>query len=75
MGKDVFEAFPAARQVIEEAEDALKIPLRKLMFDGPMSTLTRTQNAQPGACPVYSFALASTRVLTHASSTNHCLST
>jgi [acyl-carrier-protein] S-malonyltransferase len=47
MGKDLAEAFPAAREVFEAADRALGAPLSTLCFEGPESTLTSTENAQP----------------------------
>ncbi len=47
MGKDVAEAFPAARLVFEAADEALGAPLSRLCFDGPAEELTLTHNAQP----------------------------
>src|SRR3954471_14993470 len=47
MGKDVAEAFPAARMVFEQADDALGTSLSRLCFDGPAEELTFTHNAQP----------------------------
>ncbi|MFM8800658.1 MAG: ACP S-malonyltransferase, partial [Tagaea sp.] len=47
MGKDLAEAFPAARAVFEEVDEALKQKLSKLMFEGPAEELTLTANAQP----------------------------
>jgi [acyl-carrier-protein] S-malonyltransferase len=47
MGQDLFEAFPAARQVFEEADKAIAFPLTKLSFEGPEEELRQTQNAQP----------------------------
>lgn len=47
MGKDLVEAFPAARDVFERADAALGIPLSRLCFEGPADELTLTQNAQP----------------------------
>jgi [acyl-carrier-protein] S-malonyltransferase len=47
MAKDLVEAFPAARNVIERADAALGSSLSTLMFDGPAETLTETHNAQP----------------------------
>jgi [acyl-carrier-protein] S-malonyltransferase len=47
MGKDLAEAFPAARAVFEAVDDAIEAPLSALMFDGPADELTRTVNAQP----------------------------
>ncbi|MSP83048.1 MAG: [acyl-carrier-protein] S-malonyltransferase [Alphaproteobacteria bacterium] len=47
MGRDLAAAFPAARQVFEEVDDALGQKLAKLMFEGLESDLTLTENAQP----------------------------
>ena len=47
MGLALSEAFPAARLVFEEVDDALEQKLSTLMFDGPGDKLTLTENAQP----------------------------
>ncbi len=47
MGKDLADAFPAARAVFESADKALAMPLSTLCFEGPEEDLTATQNAQP----------------------------
>lgn len=47
MGKDLVEAFPAARDVFERADAALGISLSHLCFEGPAEELTLTHNAQP----------------------------
>jgi [acyl-carrier-protein] S-malonyltransferase len=47
MGRDVFEASPAARAAFEAADEALGFPLSKLCFDGPEDELRRTENQQP----------------------------
>ncbi len=47
MGLSLSEAFPAARMVFEEVDDALEQKLSTLMFDGPEDKLTLTENAQP----------------------------
>lgn len=47
MGKDLAEAFPAARAVFDAADRALGIPLSHLCFEGPTGELTLTHNAQP----------------------------
>jgi [acyl-carrier-protein] S-malonyltransferase len=52
MGKALAEAFPAARLVFEEVDDALGQRLFKLMADGPMDTLTLTENTQPALMAV-----------------------
>lgn len=47
MGKDLHDAFPAAREVFETADSALGAPLSRLCFEGPADELTLTHNAQP----------------------------
>lgn len=47
MGKDVAEAFPAARDVFTRVDAALGTPLSTLCFEGPAEELTLTHNAQP----------------------------
>jgi [acyl-carrier-protein] S-malonyltransferase len=60
MGKALADAFPAARQVFAEVDDALGDSLSKTIFEGPQDTLTLTQNAQPALMAV---SLAGIRVL------------
>ena len=52
MGRDLAEAFPAARHVFEEVDDALKQKLSRLMFEGPDEELRLTENAQPALMAV-----------------------
>ena len=47
MGKDLAEAFPEARAVFDEVDEALGQKLSALMWEGPEETLTLTANAQP----------------------------
>jgi [acyl-carrier-protein] S-malonyltransferase len=47
MGKDLYEQSPVARQVFDEADKALGMPLTQLMFEGPVEELNLTINAQP----------------------------
>lgn len=47
MGKALAEAFPTAREVFQEVDDALSQKLSVLMFEGPMEELTLTENTQP----------------------------
>jgi [acyl-carrier-protein] S-malonyltransferase len=47
MGKDLADAFPEARRVWEEADDALGFALSRLCWEGPEDELTLTRNAQP----------------------------
>ena len=60
MGRDLAQAFPAAREVFEEVDETLKQRLSKLMFEGPAEELTLTANAQPALMAV---SLAVVRVL------------
>ncbi|QHQ34541.1 ACP S-malonyltransferase [Algicella marina] len=47
MGRDLAEAYPAARAVFEEVDEALGEKLSALIWDGDTETLTLTANAQP----------------------------
>lgn len=47
MGKALAEAYPAARAVFEEVDDALSEKLSDLIWNGSQESLTLTQNAQP----------------------------
>jgi [acyl-carrier-protein] S-malonyltransferase len=60
MGLALSESFGAARLVFEEIDEALKQKLSKLMFEGPESDLTLTENAQPALMAV---SIAALRVL------------
>ncbi len=60
MGCELAVAFPAARRLFDEVDEALSQPLSRLMFDGPESELTLTENAQPA---LMAASLAVIRVL------------
>jgi [acyl-carrier-protein] S-malonyltransferase len=60
MGRDLAEAFAPARLLFEEVDDALSQHLSRLMFEGPESELTLTENAQPA---LLAASLAVIRVL------------
>jgi [acyl-carrier-protein] S-malonyltransferase len=50
MAKDLYDAFPAARDALDSAEEALRTAdcaLRELMFTGSADSLTATDVAQP----------------------------
>ncbi len=47
MGRDLADAFPAARAVFEAVDAALHVAVSRICFDGPADALTRTENAQP----------------------------
>ncbi len=60
MGKALAEAYPEARAVFDEVDDALGERLSTVIFDGPIETLTLTANAQPALMAV---SLAAIRAL------------
>ena len=60
MGKTLADEHAAARKVFEEVNDALSQKLSKLMWDGPETELTLTENAQPALMAV---SMAVVRVL------------
>jgi [acyl-carrier-protein] S-malonyltransferase len=60
MGKDLAEAYPEARAVFDEVDQALAQNLARIMFEGPDETLRLTENAQPALMAV---SLAVVRVL------------
>lgn len=58
MGKDLAEKFPAAREVFEEADEALGFALSDLCFNGPAEQLQLTENTQPAILTTSVAALA-----------------
>jgi [acyl-carrier-protein] S-malonyltransferase len=60
MGKALADAFPSARAVFEEVDDALGEKLSAIIWEGPKDTLTLTENAQPALMAV---SMAVIRVL------------
>ena len=67
MGKEIYDAFKSAREVFEEADDALSFHLTKLIFEGDESELTLTKNSQPAIMTV---SIAALRALTNELGTN-----
>src|SRR5215211_8077815 len=63
MGKELAENFPVARQVFEEADDALGFAISRLCFDGPAEDLQFTENTQPAILTV---SVATYRAMTEA---------
>ena len=47
MGRDLAEAYPAARAVFDEVDEALGEKLSDLIWEGDLAELTLTRNAQP----------------------------
>ncbi|MTI00397.1 ACP S-malonyltransferase [Roseibium sp. RKSG952] len=60
MGKELADAFPEAKAVFQEVDDALDQKLSDVMWNGPEAELTLTANAQPALMAV---SLAAIRVL------------
>jgi [acyl-carrier-protein] S-malonyltransferase len=60
MGRALAEAFPVARQTLEEADAALGRPLTRLLFEGPEEELRITWNTQPA---ILATSVACLRVL------------
>ena len=60
MGKELADNFATAREVFQEVNDALDQDLTAIMWDGPESDLTLTENAQPA---IMAASIAAFRVL------------
>jgi [acyl-carrier-protein] S-malonyltransferase len=60
MGKEFFENFREAREVFQEADDVLHLPISSLCFQGPEEALKLTENTQPA---VLTMSIAALRVL------------
>ncbi len=60
MGRALAAAFPAAKAVFDEVDEALGEKLSAVMWDGPADRLMLTENAQPALMAV---SLAAMRVL------------
>ena len=60
MGKEFFDNFRVAREVFEEADDALHFSISSLCFQGPEEALKLTENTQPA---ILTTSIAALRVL------------
>lgn len=60
MGKDLAENFPIAKQIFEEANDALHFDIASLCFSGAEDDLKLTANTQPA---ILTTSIATLRVL------------
>ena len=47
MAKELYENIPECKEILDSSEEILKMPLKKMMFEGPEDLLTETENAQP----------------------------
>lgn len=55
MGKDLYEAYPAVRELYDRADAAVPFDLKRISFEGPEEELRRTDVSQP-AIVVHSLA-------------------
>ena len=60
MGRDLADTFPVARQVFEEADDALGLKLSAICFSGSEEDLKLTANTQPA---ILATSIAALRVV------------
>jgi len=58
MGQALADAYPAARAVFDEVDDALGEKLSEVIWNGDIETLTLTQNAQPALMATSMAAMA-----------------
>ena len=61
MGRELYDASPAARAAFEQADAALNESLSQLIFEGPAEDLTLTANTQPAILTVSLAALGAFR--------------
>ncbi len=47
MGKDLYDSYASAREMMDQADAALGVSLTDVMFNGPDAELTRTCHCQP----------------------------
>ncbi len=58
MGRDLADAYPAAKAVFDEVDEALGEKLSQLIWEGDADELTLTQNAQPALMATSMAAMA-----------------
>ena len=52
MGYKLYQSSPEAKEVFQEADEALQFPISRLCFEGPEEELRQTINAQPAIMTV-----------------------
>ena len=63
MGRDLADAYPAAKAVFDEVDEALGEKLSTLIWEGDAEELTLTQNAQPALMATSMAAMAAMKSL------------
>ena len=61
MGRDLYDAFPAAKAVFDKADQELGYSLSGICFDGPAEKLTETRYCQTAIYTMSCAALAAFR--------------
>ncbi|MBC7232410.1 MAG: ACP S-malonyltransferase [Chloroflexi bacterium] len=61
MGRDIYDQYPAARRLFEEADAVLQFPLSRLCFEGPEEELMDAVNVQPAMVTVSAALLVALR--------------
>jgi len=61
MGLDLYNSYPSAKEVFDEADATLGFPLSLLCFEGTEEELTKTNNVQPAILVVSIACLKATR--------------
>ncbi|MCD6413948.1 MAG: ACP S-malonyltransferase [Elusimicrobia bacterium] len=46
MGREIYEKYPPARDVLDKAGEILGLPIKKIMFEGPAEELSKIYNTQ-----------------------------
>jgi [acyl-carrier-protein] S-malonyltransferase len=75
MGRDLAERFPEARDTFEAIDEALGVPLSRIMWEGPAEELVLTHNTQPAilAHSAAVFAVVKDRLKDVAGAAGHSL--
>ncbi|MBW6409850.1 ACP S-malonyltransferase [Clostridium weizhouense] len=47
MAKEFYEEIPECREIVDNAEKILNMPIKDMLFNGPEEALMQTENAQP----------------------------
>ena len=58
MGQDLYDNYPVAKEVMDQADAAVDFDLKKLCFEGPMEELSLSHHVQPAITAVNLMALA-----------------
>ncbi len=58
MGQELYDNYPVAKEVMDQADAAVDFDLKKLCFEGPMEELSLSHHVQPAITAVNLMALA-----------------